>query len=877
MSIVNLKSLVGKLNTTSQRALESAAGMCLSRTHYNIEIEHWLLKLIEDNQSDIPCILAHYQIDRQVLTEDLLRTLDQLKTGNAKPPALSQPVVDLCREAWLITSLEYGMQKTRSGFLLIASLQDEALSRLIHALSKEIKRINLPNLCENFLEIVAGSHESIAATKVSDVPMSSGKTHALEQFTVDLTDLAHQGKIDPVLGRDQEIRQMVDILMRRRQNNPILTGEAGVGKTAVVEGLALRIANAEVPSSLKNVSIKRLDMGLLQAGAGIKGEFENRLKSVIQEIKSASQPVILFIDEAHTLIGAGGAAGQGDAANLLKPELARGELRTIAATTWSEYKQYFEQDAAMVRRFQVVKIEEPSEESAIAMLQGTVDVLEKHHQVRILNEATREAVRLSSRYLPGRQLPDKAISLLDTACAKVAIGQHTVPSALEAAQRQILQLENTKRILNRDAETLAFHDEDITQIEEALDEYRKKADQLNEQCEREKALITQMQQVSKEIEKLSQTADQGLLDDATLQKKTLQLQLRELDKQLKLVQGEYPLLQPWVDGQTVAEIIAGWTGIPVGRMVSNEIQTILSLKERLANRIVGQSQGLEAISESIKTSRAKLTDPRKPIGVFLFLGPSGVGKTETALALAELLYGSQENLTIINMSEFKEEHKVSSLMGAPPGYVGYGHGGVLTEAVRRRPYSLILLDEMEKAHPGVHDIFYQVFDKGMIRDSEGRDIDFKNTVIIMTSNAASDTIEKLCADPETVPAPNALVEALQPELLKIFKPAFLGRVQLVPYYPLSDEIMRQIIALQLSRVQKRIQENYQANLTYLPEVIDYIAERCQQVATGARTIEHLLNRSILPTLSEQFLSAMAENRTIEKIQLSIKDNQFCYV
>lgn len=873
---INLKSLVSKLNPTCQRALEAAAGMCLSRTHYNVEIEHWLLKLLDEPNSDLTLICNHYQIDVDLLKKDLLTSLDHLKTGNGRTPALSQNIVDLCRQAWLLASLEYGIDFCHSGHLLLALLQDEGLARLAKSISKQFNKISADNLQTEMRQLVATSQETTSTavptgSQVSDPKTKTKNQAALDQYTVDLTELARQGKIDPVLGRDHEVRQIIDILTRRRQNNPILTGEAGVGKTAVVEGFALRVVSGDVPPSLKNIIIRRLDLGLLQAGAGIKGEFENRLKSVINEVKSSAQPVILFIDEAHTLIGAGGQAGQGDAANLLKPELARGELRTIAATTWSEYKKYFEQDPALTRRFQVVKVEEPTEASAITMLQGMVDMLEKHHGVHILNEAVNESVRLSSRYLTGRQLPDKAVSLLDTACARVAVAQAATPPTIEDNQRQIEQLETAKRILNHDTDLGISREDQLDDINQQKEQLEIKLKQLNQQWDDERKLIKEMHECYQQIKNYTSASE-----DNTNKKRELQSHIEVLTNQLQKVQGEFPLMQPWVDEQSVAAVIGGWTGIPVGRMVHNEIDAILTLSESLQHRIIGQTHALQAIGESVKTSRAKLTDPRKPIGVFLFTGPSGVGKTETALALAELLYGSEQNLTIINMSEFKEEHKVSTLVGAPPGYVGYGQGGVLTEAVRRKPYSLLLLDEMEKAHPGVHDIFYQVFDKGIIRDSEGRDIDFKNTLIIMTSNACTDVITKLCNNSKTIPDVDALADSIQPELLKLFKPAFLGRVQIIPFYPLSDENMKKIIELQLRRVQKRIKENHRAELTYHPDVINYILERCNQTETGARTIEHLLNRSLLPELSTHLLTHLAENKTIQGIKVNITDSKFDY-
>jgi type VI secretion system protein VasG len=711
-------------------------------------------------------------------------------------------------------------------------------------------------------------------------PGAAGGT-ALAQFTIDLTQRARNGEIDPVLGRDAEVRQIVDILTRRRQNNPILTGEAGVGKTAVVEGFALRVAQGDVPPALQNIALRTLDLGLLQAGAGVKGEFENRLKSVIEEVKSSPKPIILFIDEAHTLIGAGGQAGQGDAANLLKPALARGELRTIAATTWAEYKKYFERDAALARRFQVVKVEEPTEAVAIEMMRGLVGTLEKHHGVRILDEAVVDSVRLSHRYIPGRQLPDKSVSLLDTACARVNMSQAAVPPEIEDRRRRLEQLEVESGILEREEVTGGGHATKLGEISELKEKVKAELADLEERWSKERELIDSVRDLRDKLETAHGNANDHRVAEDGAEKpepaseadiKAWLTELADLNSQLSELQGEEPLLQVCVDGQAVAAVVATWTGIPVGRMVSNEIRQVLNIKQDLEKRIIGQSHALDAIAQAMRTSRAKLTDPRKPIGVFLFCGTSGVGKTETALSLAELLYGGEQNVTTINMSEFKEEHKVSTLMGSPPGYVGYGEGGVLTEAVRRRPYSVILFDEMEKAHPGVQDVFYQLFDKGMLRDGEGRDIDFKNTVIIMTSNAGTDTIAALCDDPETMPDEAGLAEALRPELLKVFKPAFLGRVTLVPYFPLSDDVLKGIVKLQLNRVATRVRENYKAAFEYDPALIDAIAERCKENESGARNIEHILSRTMLPEMSALFLERMAEGGDITDVRVSVDES-----
>jgi type VI secretion system protein VasG len=670
------------------------------------------------------------------------------------------------------------------------------------------------------------------------------------------------------LGRDSEVRQIVDILTRRRQNNPILTGEAGVGKTAVVEGFALRVAQGDVPDPLKNVAVRTLDLGLLQAGAGIKGEFENRLKSVIEEVKASPQPIILFIDEAHTMIGAGGQAGQNDAANLLKPALARGELRTIAATTWAEYKKYFEKDAALARRFQVVKVEEPAEEVAVVMMRGLTETLEKHHNVRILDEAVADAVKLSHRYISGRQLPDKAVSVLDTACAKVAIGQGAVPPQIEDATRRIAQYAVEIGALEREAVTGADHAERIAELYSARKSEEERLARLDGQWNEERALIDKIREIRSRLE--AQAAGRQDAGAPEVDLGAWRVELAKLNQELREAQGENPLMQPVVTSQSIAEVISGWTGIPVGKMLADEINMVLQLKDRLALRVIGQDHALEAVSQRIRTSRAKLTDPRRPIGVFLLVGPSGVGKTETALALADTLFGGERNLVTINMSEYQEAHTVSSLKGSPPGYVGYGEGGVLTEAVRRKPYSVVLLDEVEKAHPDVMELFYQVFDKGMLEDGEGREIDFKNTVILLTSNAGLDIIHKLCADPETAPEPAGLTEAIRPELLKIFKPALLGRMIVVPYYPISDDVMRQIIRLQLDHVAKRVKQNHAAEFSYDESVVSEIAGRCKEVESGARNVDHILTRTLLPEMSAEFLSKMASGQAVSRAHVSVK-------
>ena len=904
---VESSALIKTLNKTCLDALQAAAGLCVSRTNYNVEVEHWLLKLAEARDADFARICNQYDVDPSRVARDLNRAIDGFKSGNARTPALAPSIDSLLRDAWLVASVQFSAAKIRSGMLLLALLGHDRLGKAVIESVPELAKIGVPSLNASLLKITAGSVEEDASTPATTAgatappaPGAASRTPGLDQFTVNLTARAKAGKIDPVIGRDAEVRQMVDILIRRRQNNPILTGEAGVGKTAVVEGFARRIALGDVPPVLKNVELRTLDMGLLQAGAGVKGEFENRLKQVIDEVKASPVPVILFIDEAHTMIGAGGQAGQNDAANLLKPALARGDLRTIAATTWAEYKKYFEKDAALARRFQVVKVEEPTEDRAILMMRGITAMLEAHHNVRILEEAVEASVKLSHRYIPGRQLPDKSVSLLDTACARVAIGQSATPAAIEDAQRQIDHLQVEQTILARETATGAQHAERTAAAAEELVGAETRLADLTKRWEAEKALVARIKTSRDAIEAVhaqikgepanapSQTEGMatgtgsreeraGACPPSHTDVADLRSQLATATAELKAMQGESPLVQVCVDAQTVAEVIGGWTGIPVGKMLADEIQTVLNLKSKLETRVIGQPHALDAIAQRIRTARASLTDPRKPIGVFLLVGPSGVGKTETALSLADTLYGGERNLITINMSEYQEAHTVSSLKGSPPGYVGYGEGGVLTEAVRRKPYSVVLLDEVEKAHPDVMELFFQVFDKGTLEDGEGREIDFKNTIILLTSNAGTDTVMKLCADPDTCPEPAGLAEALRPDLLKVFPPALLGRMNTVPYYPLGDEVIQQIIRLQLGRVAKRMRENHKATFTYTDDVVAHIASRCKEVDSGARNVESIITGTLLPEMSTEFLTRMAAGEAISKVGVNVaKAGMFDY-
>jgi len=873
---VNIKSLVSKLNDAARGALEGAAGLCLSRTHYDIEIEHFLVKALDATGNDATRIFHHFDVDGPRLQRELERSLDKLKSGNARTPSFSPSIVKLLSEAWTIASLDYGDAQIRIGHTILALVADPDLVRMTRDISKEMQKIEAEQLRKDFRAIIEGSSEestilaSEAAPTEGAGPSTLGrKTTNLDQFTVNLTENARKGKIDPVLGRDFEIRQVVDILMRRRQNNPILTGEAGVGKTAVVEGFALRIAQGDVPPPLKNVEVRTLDLALLQAGAGIKGEFENRLKGLIEEVKSSPTPIILFIDEAHTMIGAGGQAGQNDAANLLKPALARGEMRTIAATTWSEYKKYFEKDPALARRFQVVKVEEPDEETCMVMMRGIVTPLENHHTVRILDEGVAAAVRLSQRYLVGRQLPDKAVSVLDTACARLALGQHAIPAAIEDAVREIDDLTVQTRVLEREASVGADHSERLGTIASRKADAEARLKVLQERFEKERDLVMKIRDLRTKLEGEAPAETTG---EVPLNRESLRNDLDRANAELILMQGEAPLMRVCVDAHIVGEVISGWTGIPVGKMLKDELDTILALEKHLGSRVIGQNHALEQIAQRVRTSRANLEDPGKPIGVFLLVGPSGVGKTETALTLAELLYGGERSLITINMSEFQEAHTVSTLKGSPPGYVGYGEGGVLTEAVRRRPYSVVLLDEVEKAHPDVLELFFQVFDKGTMEDGEGREINFKNTVILLTSNAASETLARIASRLEDAPDSQAIVQALKPELNEIFKPAFLGRLVIIPYFPIKNEALKKIITLKLGKVQRRLHENHRIAFTYEDALVDEIANRCTEVESGARNVDNILTNTLLPEISRRILAGMAGEEKMTSINVGIGPN-----
>ena len=954
----DMRTLIAKLNPRTRSAVENAAGLCVGRTHYDVEVEHYLRKLLDDDEGDASHVFQFFGVDRARLQADLDRSLDSLKTGNARTPALSPSLVEMFSDAWLFGSLELEASQIRSGFTLVALAANAELRRLVVSVSSEMDKISAEKLRKEFGTAVGGSAEETVvagpgtAAAPGEKPVGDGK---LDKYTQNLTERARQGLLDPVLGRDFEIRQVVDILTRRRQNNPILVGEAGVGKTSVVEGFAMRVVEGEVPDVLKNVDLRSLDLALLQAGAGVKGEFENRLKGLIEEVKSSPNPVILFIDEAHTMIGAGGAAGQGDAANLLKPALARGELRTIAATTWSEYKKYFEKDPALTRRFQVVKVDEPAEDLCTVMLRGVVPKLEEHHGVRILEEGTESAVHLSARYLSDRHLPDKAVSVLDTACARLSLGRRSLPPSIESARRRLDDLDVQTRNLEREEVVGADHAPRLEEIAADRKEIEADLEVLNDRWKKELGLVERVWDLRGRIERAvfggdgdTAGADGGRVTDAGTDAGTkeeappaaaetrdgaadaggaagdgageaaepeggtegepgdaepetgtegepgnaaetaageeshepkepaekedpeaLREELREVDRELRELQGDDPLIPVYVDAELVGQVISGWTGIPVGKMMQDEVGTALELEGHLGQRIIGQDHALEVVSHRIRTSFAKIEDPKKPKGVFLFVGPSGVGKTETALALSDLLYGGERNLITINMSEFQEAHTVSTLKGSPPGYVGYGEGGVLTEAVRRRPYSVVLLDEIEKAHPDVLELFFQVFDKGQMEDGEGRRIDFKNTIIVLTTNIGTDTIMKLCADPETMPNWEGLVAALKPELDETFKPAFLGRTVIVPYFPVRDEALKTIVRLKLGRILDRMKETHGMSLGFDDELVEEIASRCTEVESGARNIDNILTNTLLPDLSRVLLQAMVDGQTPSSVQVAI--------
>mgnify|MGYP000677430199 FL=1 len=903
MSEISRVALFGKLNSVCYRGIESATVFCKMRGNPYVELIHWLHQILQLQDSDLHQIIKQFNIDPGRLVKDFTDSLDALPRGSTSISDLSQHVEDAVERGWVFGTLMFGENQVRSGHLIVGILKTKNLHNALLSISKEFEKVKLDTLTERFAEIVASSPEeglyandgfqvgggATPGEASGAMPAAQmGKQEALKQFTVDLTEQAREGKMDPIVGRDEEIRQVIDILMRRRQNNPILTGEAGVGKTAVVEGFAQKIVAGDVPPSLKNVTLRTLDIGLLQAGASMKGEFENRLRQVIDEVQASEKPIILFIDEAHTLVGAGGAAGTGDAANLLKPALARGTLRTVAATTWAEYKKHIEKDPALTRRFQVVQVNEPSEEKAILMMRGVASVMEKHHQVQVLDEALEASVKLSHRYIPARQLPDKSVSLLDTACARVAISQHAVPAEVDDCRKRIDGLNTELKIIGREKAVGVNTTQREQLANEKLAVEQERLAKLDERWNTERELVAKILELRKQLREetgkvegtdsdLEKAAGESVaIEPSSIDPVALLTDLKALQQQLHEFQGETPLILPSVDYQAVASVVGDWTGIPVGRMVKNEVENILHLADNIEKRIIGQRHALDMIAKRIQTSRAGLDNPNKPIGVFMLAGTSGVGKTETALALAETLYGGEQNIITINMSEYQEAHTVSTLKGAPPGYVGYGEGGVLTEAVRRRPYSVVLLDEVEKAHPDVHEIFFQVFDKGWMEDGEGRVIDFKNTLIILTTNAGTDLITNLCKDPDLMPEPEGIAKALREPLLKVFPPALLGRLVVIPFYPLSDVMIAAITKLQLGRIEKRIADNHKVPFTYDEDVIKLIAERCTELESGGRMIDAILTNTMLPAISTEFLTRMMEGKEIERVHVSVADGEFVY-
>ncbi|MCD2184684.1 type VI secretion system ATPase TssH [Rhizobium sp. GN54] len=899
MSDISRVALFGKLNRLGFQSIESATVFCKMRGNPYVELVHWVHQILQGQDSDLHRIARHYELEPARVASDLVRSLDALPRGSTSISDLSPHLEDAVERAWVHASLQFGSSQVRTGHLVLGMLKTPQLKGVFEGISGEFRKIRVEDLADRFDEILNGSPEeglasqdgtSLAGGQPGEAsgatPAQLGGGKSLEQFCTDLTEKARKGEIDAIVGRDDEIRQVIDVLMRRRQNNPILTGEAGVGKTAVVEGFALRIVRGDVPPALREARLLSLDVGLLQAGASMKGEFENRLKSVIEEVQASPVPIVMFVDETHTLVGAGGAAGTGDAANLLKPALARGTLRTIGATTWAEYKKHIEKDPALTRRFQVVQVAEPDEAKAILMMRGTASMLERYHKVQILDEALEAAVRLSARYIPARQLPDKSVSVLDTACARVSISLHAVPAPVDDCRRRIDALKTELEIIGRDETAGAEVTDRRARVEAELATESARLDEITARWDKEKSLVGEILDLRARLREGGQPIEAkdgaqaapaatgtALLGD---EREAAIAELRRKQAELATLQGEAPLMFPIVDAQAVGAIVSDWTGIPVGRMVKDEIRTVLNLADHLSKRVIGQDHAMEMIARRVKASRAGLDNPSKPIGVFMLAGTSGVGKTETALALAETLYGGEQNVITINMSEFQEAHTVSSLKGAPPGYVGYGEGGVLTEAVRRKPYSVVLLDEVEKAHPDVHEIFFQVFDKGIMEDGEGRAIDFRNTLILLTSNVGSEVIMDLCADPELMPEPEGMTQALREPLLKVFPPALLGRMVTIPYYPLSPDMVSRITRLQLERISKRVKATYDVPFTYSDAVVDTIVSRCQELESGGRMIDAIVTNTMLPAISTEVLTRMLEGGKVARIAIDIAEGDFTY-
>lgn len=867
MISVDIKSLLNRLNTYCTRSMEGAAGLCVSRTHYEVTIEHLLSKLLEDTQSDIPLILRAFDVDAGRLAQAVERSIETLNAGNAGKPVFSPTLMEWFQEAWLTASVDLNENRIRSGALLLTLLRNpnrfvaDDFMEMLGVVNKDTLRVDFDTLVKGSSETPEPGER--AAAKEAGPRDST----ALGRFCTDFTEQAREGKIDPVFGRDREIRQMVDILARRRKNNPIVVGEPGVGKTAVVEGLALRIVEGDVPDLLQDVSLLGLDMGLLQAGAGVKGEFENRLKSVINEIKASLKPIILFIDEAHTLIGAGASAGGGDAANLLKPALARGELRTVAATTWGEYKKYFEKDAALARRFQLVQLEEPSEEMAALILRGLKPKYEEAHGVVVRDDALQAAAELSSRYISGRQLPDKAVDLLDTSAARVKILLTAKPDVIEDKERRIQALEREKRGIERDQlHGLPVDTERLESIQSELGTLSQSLAEMTERWRQEQTLAQNAIAARKALYELKSGDAEAPADAVSSLEEKVKTEMAALAE----MQQESPLVRIEVDPDVVSKVVSDWTGIPLGNVMRDEARNIIELENNIKSRIKGQDMAVESIVQVIKSAKAGVKDPNQPLGIFLLVGPSGVGKTETGLAVADLMFGGERFMVTVNMSEFQEKHTVSRLIGSPPGYVGYGEGGVLTEAVRQRPYSVVLLDEVEKCHPEVMNLFYQVFDKGMLADGEGRVIDFKNTVVFLTSNLATDVITEMCAGEEKLPL-DTLSSAIRPSLSNHFKPALLGRMQIVPYMTLNADIMQDIVKLKLNKLVRRLDETHRMELVYTDEIVSQIAQRCTEVETGARNIDYIMNGTIMPQLSQEILLRMGEGELPSRAILGVDD------
>ncbi len=865
MLLPDLRKHLQGLNGYCTRLLETAIGSCVNRGHYELRFEHLLSVSLDANDGDITEILIHFGINPGELKKALEIDLETLQNGNTGKPAFSPPLLETIERAWTLATLGFSFASISSGTLFAAYLERNASAGT--AVSQVLRAINLQLLLAEYTHIVKLSTEQteISSGTASPAHRAEGKspTDTLSAYCVNFTQQARDGKIDEILGRDDEIRQAIDILSRRRKNNPIFVGEAGVGKTAVIEGLALRIAKNDVPESIRNVDIWGLDLGLLQAGASVKGEFEKRLKGVIEAIKTSATPVILFIDEAHTLIGAGGNAGMGDAANLLKPALARGEMKTMAATTWSEYRKYFEKDPALARRFQLVHVEEPDVERACAMLRGVANAFEKYHGVRITDDGVKAAVNYSHRYISGRQLPDKAVDVLDTACARVKMSQQAKPGIIDHEERALINANLAKnRLANDSAAGILTNSDETELLDEKIKTISATISKLTTQWEEEKIGVADLLAAQEEFRKLPKNDSNA----AAATKK-----ITDAQACLTTIAGESPMVFPYVNSAVCARVIADWTAIPIGSMMKDEAKTLLDLENILTSRVIGQDGALATLSDCIRSSKTGMGNPDAPLGVFLFSGPSGVGKTESALALADALFGGEKFTTIINMSEYQEKHTVSQLKGAPPGYVGYGEGGILTEAVRMKPYSVVILDEVEKAHLEVMNLFYQVFDKGFMRDGEGREINFRNTIIIMTSNLATDTIMDLATKEEPI-SDEALVDAIRPELSAHFRPALLARCTIIPYRPLSAEILGGIIRMKLDKIAKRIKATHHIAFTYSDSLVSNLALGCTASEAGARNAEAIIKSQLLPAISRQLLANLADE-TVTYTTLYVGENE----